>query len=303
MAPSSIASSASGGCPSDTESFQTPPDSQAEFSPSASPVSFSIAALSTSRVSSDGIGIGSQQPLLSAVIFDYFSPGSVATRQESSRPSIRTIAPTPSHLAVRTVQVLGSEERETVLKSFAPAMISIARSREMDHSRGTPSSEDVDGCGVMDGGRRIGKHAHTTYRVRALVGPFECTSSHRFSEFLELHSQLQRSCGKDKTRKQHLALATPSGKKLRESTMKRIFIPNHERLVEARRLLIARYCDELCAASSLAHSEIVTGFFWPCDGAGSVVAPDGSIANLMGDAAYGGISYREATEQEADPTM
>ena len=288
-----------------------PPDKEASGNASALHVSNSTtpssaevatSAPASSSLSGDGIGISSQQPpLLSAVVFDYFSPGSVATRQESSRASVclmRTTATTPRQLAVRTVQVLGSEERETLVKPFRRSVSSSEGSLDSDLLRGTLPSESC-GNGSVNGsvkydGRRAGKRFHTTYRVRALVGPFECTSSHRFSEFLKLHSQLQRSCGKDKARKQHLAQAMPTGKKLRESKHI-IFIPNRSRVVEARMLLIARYCEELCAASSLAQSEIVTGFFWPCDGAGSVVAPDGSMASLMGDAEHGGISFREET--------
>ena len=57
--------------------------------------------------------------------------------------------------------------------------------------------------------------------------------------------------------------------------------------------LLAKYCAELCAAPELSQSELVTSFFWPSDGSGSVVAPDGSMANLMGDAEHDGISFRE----------
>ena len=48
-------------------------------------------------------------------------------------------------------------------------------------------------------------------------------------------------------------------------------------------VLIQRYCTELCTAPDLAQSELVTSFFWPSDGAGSVVAPDGSVGSMTGD--------------------
>lgn len=47
--------------------------------------------------------------------------------------------------------------------------------------------------------------------------------------------------------------------------------------------LLQRYCSELCASPDLAQSELVTAFFWPNDGSGSVVAPDGSTASMTGE--------------------
>ena len=51
--------------------------------------------------------------------------------------------------------------------------------------------------------------------------------------------------------------------------------------VQTRTKLLSKYCAELCAEPELCHGELVTAFFWPNDGTGSVVAPDGSKGTLF----------------------
>ena len=72
--------------------------------------------------------------------------------------------------------------------------------------------------------------------------------------------------------------ATPSASKLRES---KLSMAPRAKVVEQRCRLLQRYCAELCAAPELAHSELVTSFFWPSDGSGSVVQMSG-LGGLFG---------------------
>uniref|UniRef100_A0A7S2D0V3 PX domain-containing protein n=1 Tax=Haptolina brevifila TaxID=156173 RepID=A0A7S2D0V3_9EUKA len=154
----------------------------------------------------------------------------------------------------------------------------------------------MGGCTCGPGGRGVNSHASsrstlpsssgirlhkrkavTLYQLRARVGPFECNTLRRFSDFLRLHASLQQHYGKRRS----LQLETPTIKKLTES---KISIASRERQVESRTRLLQRYCAELCASPELAHHELVTSFFWPAaeDGCGSVVAPDGSMASMIG---------------------
>ena len=143
---------------------------------------------------------------------------------------------------------------------------------------------------------------YTVYQLRARVGPFECTSYRRFSDFLRLQQRLKAAAkerareessgegggggsngggggGSYKVYKSQLVAATPTAGKLRES--KNIsLIASRRKMVEQRLRLIQRYCTELCASQELAQHELVTSFFWPNDGTGSVVAPDGSSASM-----------------------
>lgn len=128
-------------------------------------------------------------------------------------------------------------------------------------------------------GKRRSRRVHVVYQLRARVGPFECTSYRRFSDFLKLQHKLRDAAGKEKRARQALAAATPSYAKLRES---KLWIAPRAKVVEQRKQLLHRYCAELCAVPEYAQSELVTGFFWPSDGTGSVVAPDGSVGSMTG---------------------
>ena len=251
------------------------------------------------------------KPLLAAMVSDYFAPDS-STRHEAIPPPrsvIRTAAPTPSsRLAVRTVQLLGYEARGC--ESRRPSSVS-----------GDPVS--LMAAGTAAPRRRSSKRSFVVYQLRTRVGPFECSSYRRFSDFLGLHARLQREAGKAGKAKQQLAgvrtraprmahlshglltkcvppcacslicavlpsrpcaaraptAVTPTAKKLRES---KLSLAPKDRRTEQRMVLLQRYCAELCAAPDLAQNELVTAFFWPSgeDGAGSVVAPDGSRASM-----------------------
>ena len=115
-----------------------------------------------------------------------------------------------------------------------------------------------------DGGR-----LHTVYRVRARVGPFECTTYRRFSAFLELHRSLKA--------------ALPASAKLPRSRPlrnERLQIQPHKH-TEGRIRLLQKYVDELCAVPEASESAELAAFFWPEAGDGSVVAPDGSKGTLF----------------------
>ena len=75
--------------------------------------------------------------------------------------------------------------------------------------------------------------------------------------------------------------ATPTAARLRDSKLS--MAPRAAKTVEQRTRLLQRYRNELCAPVDLAQNELVTAFFWPNDGSGSVVAPDGSAATMTGD--------------------
>ena len=114
---------------------------------------------------------------------------------------------------------------------------------------------------------------HTVYQVRARVGPFEVTTSHRSSDFLRLQTQLQQGFPKVRF--------PPSAIKLKES---RLQLQPH-RHTEGRMRLLQKYCDDVCALSEVASSQLMVAFFWPSsergDGEGAVVAPDGSKAKMI----------------------
>ena len=109
--------------------------------------------------------------------------------------------------------------------------------------------------------------------MRARVGPFECSTSHRFSDFLRLQTQLQQGFPKVRF--------PPSAIKLKES---RLQLQPH-RHTEGRMRMLQRYCDDVCALEDVASSTIMVSFFWPSaergDGEGAVVAPDGSRASMI----------------------
>ena len=107
------------------------------------------------------------------------------------------------------------------------------------------------------------------YRVRARVGPFECTTYRRFSAFLELHRSLKA--------------ALPASAKLPRSRPlrnERLQIQPHKH-TEGRIRLLQKYVDELCAVPEASESAELAAFFWPEAGDGSVVAPDGSKGTLF----------------------
>ena len=114
---------------------------------------------------------------------------------------------------------------------------------------------------------------HTVYQVRARVGPFECSTAHRFSDFLRLCNELQQAFAKLKF--------PPSAAKL--NAERRQLQPH--RHTEGRMRLLQRFCDDMCALHEVAGSQVMVAFFWPSgergDGDGAVVAPDGSRASTF----------------------
>ena len=100
----------------------------------------------------------------------------------------------------------------------------------------------------------------------------------RFSDFLRLQARLVNADGKVKAARSSVLRATPSAARLRNS---KLSIAPRAKQVEQRMRLLQRYAAELCAAPALSQSELVTAFFWPNDGTGSVVAPDGSTASML----------------------
>ena len=125
------------------------------------------------------------------------------------------------------------------------------------------------GRGVVSTGKLI-----TVYLVRARVGPFECTTTHRFSDFVRLCRALQAAFSK-------LKPWPPSAAKL--NAERRNLQPH--RHIEARMRLLQKFCDDMCARHELGGSKLMVSFFWPSaergDGDGSVVAPDGSRASML----------------------
>ena len=186
---------------------------------------------------------------------------------------------------MRTVQIVGHELKESVrVRSRSSSGGSVNDDQSSGRARGSSFSNIAAGAlssiGGISGGSGGDSDAaggrrrwYTVYELRARVGPFECTSFRRFSDFLRLHARLQRATAKDKPARIQLLAATPTASKLRES---KLSLAPRAKQIESRKRLLQRYCAELCEAPELAQSELVTGFFWPNDGNGSVVAPDGS---------------------------
>jgi hypothetical protein len=228
----------------------------------------------------------SAPPLLSAVVMDYFAADATERCSDSSSsPNLVQAAQSSAstRLAVRTVQLIGHEQRESLpgrRGSFSDSMNNRSRSSSLSGSF-SGSSSSLPPLESASGSRKSrSRRMHTVYQLRARVGPFECTSFRRFSDFLQLQSRLQRAAGKGKTARQHLLAATPTARKLRES---KLSLASRERQVEQRLRMLQRYCTELCASPQLAQEELVTSFFWPNDGSGSVVAPDGSVASMLNE--------------------
>lgn len=167
--------------------------------------------------------------------------------------------PAGAQLAVRLVEVLGTESRQSPPKLKAA---------------GRPPVP------VLSPAAR--RKLHTVYQLRARVGPFESTSFRRFSEFLDLHKALQKAWTAATGNKPALVSVTPTAKKLFESKLSVRTVTNRSKQDAIRSVMIQRYCAELCASSELARNETVTGFFWPSgeSGSGSVIAPDGSMASM-----------------------
>ena len=89
------------------------------------------------------------------------------------------------------------------------------------------------------------------YRVRARVGPFECTTYRRFSAFLELQFSLIGRAAR---------VGAPSA--LAPAAHERLQIQPHKH-TEGRIRLLQKYVDELCAVPEASESAGLAAFFWP----------------------------------------
>ena len=210
--------------------------------------------------------------ILASVDMDYFRPGGGLGDPGETPPPPRSVhraeSSPSSRLSVRSVQLLGTERREST------------RSRTPSLSGSFSNLAEAASTTNRGAARTAGRtHVFTVYELRARVGPFECTSYRRFSDFLRLHRKLQHAAAGDRASRQTLHAATPTAKKLRDS---KLSMAPRDRQIEQRTRLLQQYCTELCASQQLARSEAVTAFFWPEDGTGSVVAPDGSMASMTG---------------------
>mmetsp|Transcript_29003 Transcript_29003/g.79206 ORF Transcript_29003/g.79206 Transcript_29003/m.79206 type:complete len:146 (+) Transcript_29003:3-440(+) len=135
---------------------------------------------------------------------------------------------------------------------------------------------------------------HTVYRLRARVGPFECTTYRRFSDFVKLHITLKKELPRqrmprsaqrlldDRIKPHHRlsqpmpSLPAPLSKALAPLGRKASPHP------EARLRLLQAYCEDLVTIEALAQAETTLAFFWPSSdrGDGALVAPDGSTAAM-----------------------
>ena len=115
----------------------------------------------------------------------------------------------------------------------------------------------------------------TVYLVRVRVGPFECMTTHRFSDFVRLCHKLQAAFSK---------VIKPWPPSVAKLNAERRQLQPH-RHIEARMRLLQKFCDDMCARHELGGSKLMVSFFWPSaergDGDGSVVAPDGSKASML----------------------
>mmetsp|Transcript_18521 Transcript_18521/g.39869 ORF Transcript_18521/g.39869 Transcript_18521/m.39869 type:complete len:108 (+) Transcript_18521:276-599(+) len=106
--------------------------------------------------------------------------------------------------------------------------------------------------------------------MKCRVGPFECITYRRFSEFLQLHRSLKAASP---------AIKMPaSAKKLKECTRQLQPLKHTEERIR----LLQNYCIDLCGVVELAQSPILIEFCWPsCErGDGLLIAPDGSEAYM-----------------------
>jgi hypothetical protein len=116
---------------------------------------------------SSPINGGSSQnaPISASVVSNYFggkgSPGASDATEGSWTRGIITTSSEIAQLAVRLVEIMGTERRE--------------------------NTESADSSDEKRRSSQGSKGQHTVYQLRARVGPFESTTFRRFSEFLELH--------------------------------------------------------------------------------------------------------------------
>jgi len=116
---------------------------------------------------SSPINGGSSQnaPISASVVSNYFggkgSPGAGDATEGSWTRGIITTSSEIAQLAVRLVEIMGTERRE--------------------------NTESADSSDEKRRSSQGSKGQHTVYQLRARVGPFESTTFRRFSEFLELH--------------------------------------------------------------------------------------------------------------------
>jgi hypothetical protein len=144
---------------------------------------------------------------------------------------------------------------------------------------------------------------HVVYRIRAKVGPFECTTYRRFSDFVRLHAALKKELPKlrmpksaarllgDRLKSPTGIVVPPAGQTGMPGTSQ--LSPQLSKALgplarpanprpEARLRLITAYCDDLVCVPELAQAEATIAFFWPSSerGDGALVAPDGSSAAM-----------------------
>jgi hypothetical protein len=116
---------------------------------------------------SSPINGGSSQnaPISASDVSNYFggkgSPGAGDATEGSWTRGIITTSSEIAQLAVRLVEIMGTERRE--------------------------NTESADSSDEKRRSSQGSKGQHTVYQLRARVGPFESTTFRRFSEFLELH--------------------------------------------------------------------------------------------------------------------
>lgn len=172
--------------------------------------------------------------LLSGIVFDYFAsnlamPTSGYSSAVSStfgraqgaspilaEPTTPVLAPSSpgSRLAVRSVHLVRAERREAGPRAgqagggspgSSPSSSPAESRRGSINGRprgfsigslldGAAASAAVASAASSVTARR--RRAHTVYQLRARVGPFECTSARRFSDFLNLHERLLHAAAK-----------------------------------------------------------------------------------------------------------
>ena len=120
-------------------------------------------------------------------------------------------------MTVRAVVLLGHEVREAPTGGGSSGEAPTRGPRSTSFS-GVVNAALASGANLAGGAAGGGaSRVHTVYQLRARVGPFECTSYRRFSDFLRLHTRLLNMVAKDKAARVQLLAATPTAPKLKES--------------------------------------------------------------------------------------
>jgi len=216
-------------------------------------------------------------------------------RAALASPSTPSSDPHPANIALANSMRAEYFARTTADQPNAAAASSVggggARARPEPGTRAgrlVVRSAVVLGCEM-----RESAHAklHTVYRLEARVGPFECRSYRRFSDFVKLHAALKRELPRqrmprsaqrmldDRLKPQHAAKPLP---KLPSPLSKVLQLRAHAPHPEARLRLLQAYCEDLVTTPELAATDATITFFWPSSerGDGALVAPDGSRAAI-----------------------